>query len=82
MGSIPGLAADLRGHARRRRREAFAVDLRRRFGVAAPSAARYWEFTVTAPEALSYYYVLVTQADGDRAMSAPIWVEGAAGLLP
>jgi len=44
--------------------------------------AGIWEFTVAAPEALTYYYVLVTQADADQAMSAPIWVEGAAGLLP
>ena len=41
-----------------------------------------WEFSVPVPDALSYYYVLVTQADGDQAMSAPTWVEGMAGLLP
>jgi hypothetical protein len=35
-----------------------------------------WEFPVPAPEALTYYYVLVTQADADQAMSAPIWVKG------
>ena len=44
--------------------------------------AGIWEFTVAAPEALTYYYVLVTQADADQAMSASIWVEGLAGLLP
>ena len=38
-----------------------------------------WEFVVAAPAARSYYYVLVTQADSDQAMSAPIWVEGAGG---
>jgi len=38
-----------------------------------------WEFAVAAPAARSYYYVLVTQADSDQAMSAPIWVEGAGG---
>ncbi len=35
-----------------------------------------WEFPVPAPETLTYYYVLVTQADADQAMSAPIWVKG------
>ncbi|MEE9230168.1 MAG: hypothetical protein V3U86_05635, partial [Acidobacteriota bacterium] len=35
-----------------------------------------WDFAVRAPTARSYYYVLVTQNDGDQAMSAPIWVEG------
>ena len=36
-----------------------------------------WDLDVPAPAGNSYYYVLVTQSDGDRAMSAPIWVEGA-----
>jgi hypothetical protein len=37
-----------------------------------------WQFRVGPQSARSYYYVVVTQADGDQAMSAPIWVEGEA----
>jgi hypothetical protein len=35
-----------------------------------------WEFSVSAPGTTSHYYVIVTQEDGDQAMSAPIWVIG------
>jgi hypothetical protein len=35
-------------------------------------------FNVAAPGETSWYYVMVTQRDGDRAMSAPIWVLGPA----
>jgi hypothetical protein len=41
----------------------------------AVSSSGSWDFAVTA-RADDYYYALVTQADGDQAMSAPIWVQG------
>jgi hypothetical protein len=43
------------------------------------SGARAWEFTVPARVSPSWYYALVTQDDGDQAMSAPIWVAGSPG---
>ena len=42
----------------------------------AVEGAGSWDLSVDAPERRSYYYVLVTQNDGDQAMSAPIWVRG------
>jgi hypothetical protein len=43
------------------------------------SGAETWEFRVPPRQSQSYYYILVTQEDGDQAMSAPIWVEGGGG---
>ena len=44
-------------------------------GVAAASAAAAGEVTFELPSSYRYYYLRLTQSDGDIAVTAPVWIE-------